>query len=75
MPPRLPRYDPHHHTHTTHAIDKAIGDEYETPVIARAGGDHKQLRGIPVTTRGVGSTQPGTHPLGALLDKHRNQST
>ena len=36
-----------------------------------AAGDSRKLRGVPVISRGVSGTQPGSDPLAALLAKER----
>lgn len=51
-----------------------IAREVDQPmpsVSQTAAGDPRKLRGLPCIAHGVGGTQPGTNPLGALLAKER----
>jgi hypothetical protein len=68
----LPRHRRHHYaTLDQQAINRAVGhtDELQrTSKPAPAGGDKRQLRGIPVVGS-AGGTSPGTDPVQALLAK------
>lgn len=44
----------------------------EPTIIASPAGSEQALRGIPVITKGIPGTQPGTNPLRALLSRHRH---
>ena len=49
-------------------------DAKSTPATRSADGHHwKRRRGLPIISKGVGGTMPGTHPLGALLAKERGR--
>lgn len=55
------------------AVDQAIADSVnpETAPRATLPGDTRRLRGIPIFTRGVNGTAPGTDPVAALLSSER----
>lgn len=54
-----------------------IAREVDQPmpsVSQTAAGDPRKLRGLPCVAHGVGGTQAGTDPLGALLAKERDRA-
>jgi hypothetical protein len=64
----LPRYRPGQHEEDERQLARAIPDDIPTTTpTGKAGGDKRQLRGIPVVGSGGGAS-PGTDPLQALLD-------
>lgn len=52
-----------------HALREASPSERATRGPITSPGDRLRMRGVPITARGVGGTQPGTNPLTQLLRK------
>ena len=71
---RLPRYRPGHHEEHEAQLRRVIPDETTTTTASTmtAGGDKRQLRGIPVVGA-TGGAVPGTNPLEAILDKESSK--
>lgn len=60
----LPRFTREDHLEAEQKIARIVLETAPTqPVTVNpAGGDTRQLRGIPAIARGVSGTQPGSHP-------------
>jgi hypothetical protein len=56
------------------AVSDAVNEGRAVRIPVMAGGDPRDLRGVPVIARGVGGTSPGTNPEAETVRRSENRA-